>query len=93
MGEVPENVTAGLQEHEVELVREAGLRQRQDHALLPHLLLLFWREADAFFAQCLVIQRQIEALNQKLATVLFRCAEVVAAEDERGIFDLEHLNL
>lgn len=26
VGEVPENVTARLQEHEVELVREAGLR-------------------------------------------------------------------
>ena len=90
---MPENVTAGLQEHEVELVWEARLRQSQDHTLLPYLLLLFWCKTSTFFAQCLVIERQIEALNQKLATILLRCAKVVAAEDERGIFDLEHLNL
>ena len=39
---VPEDVTAGLKEHEVELMREACLSNGQDQAFLANLVILIY---------------------------------------------------
>ena len=40
-----------------------------------------------------VVRAEVEALDQEVATILLGCAEVVASEDQRGVFDLEDLDL
>ena len=85
----PEDVTARLEQHEVELMREAGLCHRQNHSLLADLLCFFW---------CLniissLLLAEVKALNQQLASILLGCTEVVAAEGIERIFNLEDLNL
>ena len=91
---VPEDVTAGLQQHEVELVGEAGLGDGQDHSLLADLLLFLGADLLAGLSVLSVVVRaEVEALDQEVATILLGCAEVVASEDQRGVFDLEDLDL
>ena len=85
----PEDVAAGLKQHEVELMREAGLSDGQDHGLLSDFLALLRRH-------CVVgplLLAQVEALNQELAPVLLRSAEVVASECVEWVLHLEDFNL
>ena len=91
----PEYVTAGLQEHEVELVRERGLADSQNHALATQLsqflrITLLLRLLRLRFRALLA---QIEPLYQQLPSILLALAQVVAAIDERGLFDREDLDL
>ena len=68
---VPEDVTAGLEEHKVELMWEARLRDGQDQAFLANFFILV--DFFFFFFSCRnlgLLLAQVESFNQELAAIL-----------------------